>query len=197
MSLASIDSLNNYVQRGKDNFLDLAPNFEAYNDLLSTEIVKKMKTLQSEKTRPSFKIYPENEKVQVVDQKLKDMDDYLLEGIKNSKADLQIKYDELDLAIKNAESAFASMPSKQKNMVILDRNFGLNEDIYKFLHEKKNRRRNNKSCQHFLSPHSCSGRSSYNAGIPKCNPAESSGRFSWLPGRDFPDLSCTLYQRQG
>ncbi|HNP22880.1 MAG TPA: GNVR domain-containing protein [Panacibacter sp.] len=137
MSLASIDSLNNYVQRGKDNFLDLAPNFEAYNDLLSTEIVKKMKTLQSEKRDLLLKYTPENEKVQVVDQKLKDMDDYLLEGIKNSKADLQIKYDELDLAIKNAESAFASMPSKQKNMVILDRNFGLNEDIYKFLHEKR------------------------------------------------------------
>ena len=91
-------------------------------------------------------------KVQVVDQKLKDMDDYLLEGIKNSKGRSQIKYDELDLTIKNAEiEAFASIPSKQKNMVILDRNFGLNEDIYKFLHEKKNRRRNNKSCQHFLS----------------------------------------------
>ena len=137
MSLVSIDSLNNYVQRGRNNFLELAPNFEAYNDLLSTEIVKKMKALQAEKRDLLLKYTPENEKVLIVDEKLKDMNDYLVEGIKNSRENLQVKYNELDNAIKDAESAFADMPSKQKNMVILDRNFGLNEDIYKFLHEKR------------------------------------------------------------
>ncbi|MBK7805834.1 MAG: hypothetical protein IPJ51_05995 [Saprospiraceae bacterium] len=41
MNLEAIHELNDYIARGKDNFLDLAPNFEAFTDLLSTEMVKK------------------------------------------------------------------------------------------------------------------------------------------------------------
>jgi uncharacterized protein involved in exopolysaccharide biosynthesis len=49
MSLDAITELDVYMQKGKDNFLDLAPNFEAFTDLLSTEMIKKIKQLQSEK----------------------------------------------------------------------------------------------------------------------------------------------------
>ena len=49
MNLDAIKSLNSYITEGKDNYLDLATNFEAFNDLLSTEMVKNMKQLQAEK----------------------------------------------------------------------------------------------------------------------------------------------------
>ena len=49
MSLEAIRELNKYLKEGKDHFLDLAPNFEAFTDLLSTEIIKKIKDLQSTK----------------------------------------------------------------------------------------------------------------------------------------------------
>lgn len=49
MNLDAIKNLNNYISEGKDNYLELAPNFEAFNDLLSTEMVKNMKLLQAEK----------------------------------------------------------------------------------------------------------------------------------------------------
>jgi len=50
MSLEAIEELNQYIENGKDDFLSLAPNFEAFTDLLSTEMVKKIKQLQSEKS---------------------------------------------------------------------------------------------------------------------------------------------------
>ena len=55
MSLDAIKELDQYMDKGKDNFLDLAPNFEAFTDLLSTEMIKKIKQLQSEK-KESIKI---------------------------------------------------------------------------------------------------------------------------------------------
>jgi hypothetical protein len=49
MNLDAIKNLNGYINQGKDNYLDLATNFEAFNDLLSTEMVKNMKQLQADK----------------------------------------------------------------------------------------------------------------------------------------------------
>ena len=49
MNLEAIHELDEYIKNGKENFLDLAPNFEAFTDLLSTEMVKKIKQLQGEK----------------------------------------------------------------------------------------------------------------------------------------------------
>jgi uncharacterized protein involved in exopolysaccharide biosynthesis len=37
MNLDAMKNLNNYISEGKDNYLELAPNFEAFNDLLSTK----------------------------------------------------------------------------------------------------------------------------------------------------------------
>ena len=44
MNLDAIKDLNKYIAYGKDTYLDLAPNFEAFTVLLSTEIknIKKL-----------------------------------------------------------------------------------------------------------------------------------------------------------
>lgn len=137
MSLAAIDSLNNYVQRGKDNFLLVAPNFEAFTDLLSTEMVKKIKQLQSEKKDLLLRYTETNDKVKVVDDKLNDVFTYFVESIKNTKENYEIKYKEIDNAIKEMEKVFIGLPTKEKEMTVLERDFGMNQKTYMFLHEKK------------------------------------------------------------
>jgi hypothetical protein len=57
MNLDAIKNLNDYISEGKDNYLDLAPNFEAFNDLLSTEMVKNMKLLQAEKKETALNLH--------------------------------------------------------------------------------------------------------------------------------------------
>jgi len=126
-----------YVKNGKQEFLELAPNFEAFTDLLSTELVKKTKELQREKRDLLLRYTPENEKVKVVDDKLEDINKYLEESIKNTESNLRIKYNDLQQNIEDAESVFNGLPTREKNMTILERNFGLNEQIYRFLHEKR------------------------------------------------------------
>jgi len=137
MSLNAIDSLNYYISTGKDHFLELAPNYEEFTDLLSTELVKKIKELQQDKQDLLLKYTPENEKVKVIDDKLKDITDYLQESIKNSKISLRIKYNNLQQSITDAEQVFVGLPGREKNMGILDRNFDLNDQTYRFLSEKR------------------------------------------------------------
>lgn len=137
MNLDAIDSLNSYISDGGEHFLALAPNFEEFTDLLSTELVKKIKDLERDKKDLLLKYTPENEKVKVIDDKLKDITDYLQESIRNSQNSLRVKYHDLQKTIAESNKAFVGLPSREKNMHILDRNFGLNDQIYRFLHEKR------------------------------------------------------------
>lgn len=137
MNLLAIKDLNGYLEAGKEEFEDLAPNFEAFTDLLSTEMVKKMKDLQRERRDLLLKYAPENEKVKVVDAKIGDITHYLQESVHNTERNLQIKYNDLKQTISEAEEVFVGLPDKERTMTILERNFSLNEQIYRFLHEKR------------------------------------------------------------
>ncbi|QIH40035.1 hypothetical protein G7A72_14950 [Flavobacterium sp. Sr18] len=137
MSLEAIKNLNKYIASGKKNYFDLAPNFEAFTDLLSTELVKKIKALQADKKDLLLVYTPENEKVKVIDEKLKDIIDYQIESIKNSERDLQIKYDALSRDINQLESVFVGFPEKEKNLEILNREFNLYENAYNILNQKR------------------------------------------------------------
>ncbi len=137
MNLVAMDSLNKYIKKGKKSFDDLAPNFEAFTDLLSTEMVKKTKELQREKRDLLTKYTPEHERVKVLDDKIEDINKYLIESIKNTESHLQVKYNDLQNTIVEEEKKFIGLPTKEKTMTIMERDFGLNEQIYRFLHEKR------------------------------------------------------------
>lgn len=137
MNLDAIKDLNKYIASGKNNYLDLATNFEAFTDLLSTEMVKQMKKLQSDKKDLLLAYTSENEKVRIIDAKLKDLIDYQIESIKNTEANLQIKYNELSNDITENEKVFIGLPEKEKKLTILNRDFNLYESNYNFLNGKR------------------------------------------------------------
>lgn len=137
MSLAAANNLYRYMQSGKKDILRLAPTFSAFNDLLSDEIVKKMKDLQADRRDLLLRFRPGDEKVVAIDGKLTDLNNYLLESIKNTRNALTIKYNELGRAIGQAEHGFVGLPTREKNLAILERDFQLNEKLYILLREKK------------------------------------------------------------
>ncbi|UFH54882.1 GNVR domain-containing protein [Spirosoma sp. KNUC1025] len=136
MNVLAIDSLNRNLRRNPD-FLKTAPNFEAFTDLLSTEIIKKMKQLQGDRRELLVRYTPDHEKVRLVDTQMNDLADYMKESINNTLTNLKIKYNDLAVTITEAEAAFVGLPTKEKTMTILERNFSLDEQIYRFLHQKR------------------------------------------------------------
>ena len=137
MNLLAIQSLNNYIQSGKENFLELAPNFEAFTDLLSTEIIKNIKALQAEKKDLLLIFTPEEERVTVIDAKIRDLTDYLIESISNTTNNLKIKYDNLSAAINEFEKAFITIPEKEKIITLMKREFEIHQKTYISLNEKR------------------------------------------------------------
>ncbi|WP_395051710.1 GumC family protein [Flavobacterium sp.] len=137
MNLDAIKELNRYIASGKKNYLDLAANFEAFTDLLSTEMVKNMKKLQADKKDLLITYTPEEEKVKIIDAKLKDLIDYQIESIKNTEKSLQTKYNGLSNDINEFEKVFIGLPEKEKELTILNREFNLYETNYNFLNSKR------------------------------------------------------------
>lgn len=136
MSLEAIKDLERYIQSGQENFLSLAPNFEAFTDLLSTEIIKNIKQLQAEK-KDLLLQYTENaEQVKVVDAKIDDLTSYLTESITNTRKNLETKYNKLVNDISQAELVFIDVPQKEKTMKILNREFEIYQQSYNFLNQK-------------------------------------------------------------
>jgi uncharacterized protein involved in exopolysaccharide biosynthesis len=137
MNLEAIRDLERYIQSGKNNFLELAPNFEAFTDLLSTEMVKSIKKLQAEKKDLLLQYTEKDEKVMVIDEKLNDLSAYLIESISNTRKNLQTKLENLDNDIASAEKVFVDVPEKERMMTILNREFEIFQQSYNILNQKK------------------------------------------------------------
>lgn len=137
MSLEAIRDLENYIQNGKDKFLELAPNFEAFTDLLSTEIIKNIKQLQAEKKDLLLHFTEKDEKVIVIDAKISDLTSYLIESITNTRKNLETKYEKLLADIQTAEQVFVTVPEKERILTILQREFEIYQQSYNFLNQKK------------------------------------------------------------
>jgi hypothetical protein len=105
--------------------------------LLSTEMVKKIKQLQGEKKDLLLTYTPNDDRVKVVDKKLKDHTDYLVESIQNTKKSLETKYKNLITDIEEAEKVFIGLPEKEKLMNMMNRDFEIYQGSYNFLNNKK------------------------------------------------------------
>lgn len=136
MNMLAIDSLSRSIRQHPD-FLKTAPNFEAFTDLLSTEIIKKMKQLQGDRRELLVRYTPDHEKVRLLDTQMNDLADYMRESINNTLTNLRIKHRDLSETISEAEATFIGLPTKEKTMTVLERNFSLDEQIYRFLHQKR------------------------------------------------------------
>lgn len=137
MTLKAMNDLYKYIQGGKHNFLELAPNFEAFTDLLSTEIVKNIKKLQAEKKDLLLVYTPDEDRVKVIDKKIEDLKQYLIESIGNTKRNHEVKLAQLQEEITTAEQAFIGVPEKEKILNSMNRDFELFQKSYNFLNEKK------------------------------------------------------------
>lgn len=137
MNLEAIVQLDDYMAAGKDDFLKLAPNFEAFTDLLSTEIIKKIKALQAEKLDLKLTYTDEDERVKVVDQKIEQMTSYLSESVKNTRRSLETKFKNITQDIENAQKVFIDVPEKERLLTTLDREFNIYQQSYNYLNEKR------------------------------------------------------------
>ncbi|WP_027419029.1 exopolysaccharide transport family protein [Crocinitomix catalasitica] len=135
MEEESIIELEGYISNG-DYYEKTAINF-GFGDLLLTELVKKLKLYTDEKRDLSMK-YTENDMRLInVQEKIDDIEDYVKEAIVQNKRNIQTKKAEIESSIDEMSGQFAHIPTREKELRILERDFQINESVYTFLAQKK------------------------------------------------------------
>ena len=137
MKLVVLDSLEAYIKEDPSKFLNLAPSFEAYGGLLFTELVKKMKSLESDKIDLE-NIYSKNsEEIKGIDKKVKDLVDYIIENIQNHKQNTLYQQSKIEADIFAEERDLDNLPTLEKDMIRLERDFQHYHDLFNFLKKKQ------------------------------------------------------------
>ena len=136
MNEAALEELNKYINEGDSDYLQLAPQV-GFGDLLFTEMVKKLKNFQIEKKELLLKYQPENEIIQALDINIEETINYLRLSIQNAKNDISTKRSSIQKSIVEAETIFDILPSKEKALVTLERQFQQKQKTFNFLTEKR------------------------------------------------------------
>ena len=133
---AAMDSV--LISLGNEKVLQpISTNFEAFSDLTYTEIINDVNELLAERRKLLLKYQEDNERVQLVEERIVELKTFLKEGIQKSKQSTHFKISNLQHKIDLLSNQFEDLPEREKKLVILEREFQLNQKIYNFLSEKR------------------------------------------------------------
>jgi uncharacterized protein involved in exopolysaccharide biosynthesis len=135
MNEKAILELEEYIKNG-NYFEETAINF-GFGDLLMTELVKKMKLWNDEKQDLLIKYKEGSDQINAVNYKIEEVKKYIVEAIKSNKREIITKREKLEAELKILSTQFDDIPTREKDLQILDREFSLQESVYNFLSQKR------------------------------------------------------------
>lgn len=135
MDEKSIIDLEAYISKG--NYYDETAILFGFGDLTLTELVKKLKLYSDEKKDLLLKYTESNQKVVNTQQKIDDVKTYIKEAIVQNKKTIQAKRIKIQNRIAVMSKQFDGIPTREKELRELQRDFQINESVYTFLAQKK------------------------------------------------------------
>jgi len=127
--------LEEYISAG-DYYEGTAINF-GFGDLVLTELVKKLKLYTDEKKDLQLKYTDDDPRIVNVQLKIDDVEKYIKEAVSRNLQNIETKRREIEAALKILELQFEDIPTREKELHKLEREFMNNEAVYNFLFQKK------------------------------------------------------------
>ncbi len=127
--LSNLDHTNTYKP--------IVVNFEGFSDLTYTETIKEVNELLSKRKRLLLSYQESHEEVRLVESQIIDLKQFLKEGMERSRQSIKTKIISLEREVTIMERQFDDLPEREKKLLILERDFLLNQKIYNFLSEKR------------------------------------------------------------
>jgi uncharacterized protein involved in exopolysaccharide biosynthesis len=131
----AIIELESYINSG-DYFVETALQV-GFVDLLLTELIKKLKILSDDKQDLLIKYEEGSDQIKAVNYKIEEIKKYVLEAIESNKREAITKRKKLEAKLDLLSKKFEGIPSREKNLQVLEREFALQESVYNFLSQKR------------------------------------------------------------
>ncbi len=136
MNENALTELKEYIQ-STDGDLGKNPPHVGFGDLLFTEVFKNLRALESEKNRLDLLYESSHPEVVKVTREIDETQDYLRLSILNASRDISTKKSSIENILIDEEKGISNMPTKEKQLVILERAFLQNQKTFNFLTEKR------------------------------------------------------------
>jgi capsular exopolysaccharide synthesis family protein len=131
----------NYLREylGKNNRVDnlIAPSSMDINDPLLNNLILELTRLYAERAEMSFNSVKNNPYLNSLEMKISDIKAKLIENIDNINKTGDISLREIDTRINAIETQINKLPRSQRELLVIERKFKLNDAIYTYLLTKR------------------------------------------------------------
>lgn len=138
LSIKYYENLQNYIKKNIDDINNMVvPSAMGIQDQMLNKLVLELVSLSAEKTKKLATSTENNPLVLRLDEQIVQTKKQLLENIDNLINNTNVTIDELSQQIKIYENSLKKLPTTQRAYLGYERKFSLNNDLYKFLMQKR------------------------------------------------------------
>ncbi len=120
-----------------NNFQEFAPNFESLRDAVFRDAYLQVQGYELEKLDLEMKYTPESEEILTVNSKINNLRTFIHESVKTTLSNLTQRRTSLEENIASINESIKTLPNKERQIVVLEREVSLNESLYNLMMEKR------------------------------------------------------------
>ena len=129
--------LSEYLVNKQDIDTIISPSFIGMIDQTAGRLVSDLVTIQIEKKKLAFNIAENQTPLSLLDKQYEITRKALLENIKNSRESIRLALNETNETIAHIEKEINKLPSTERKLIAIQRQFDLNNTVYTYLLEKR------------------------------------------------------------
>lgn len=138
MSIKYYQNLQDYIKKNIDDINNLVvPSAMGIQDPMLNKLVIELVELSSEKSKILLVAEDKNPAIQSIDEQIMQTKKQLIENIDNMINNTNVTINEFDRQIAEYEKQIKRLPITQRQYLGYERKFALNDDLYKFLMQKR------------------------------------------------------------
>lgn len=138
MSIKYYQNLQDYIKRNIDDINKLVvPSAMGIQDPMLNKLVIELVELSSEKSKILLVAEDKNPAIKSIDEQIMQTKKQLIENIDNMINNTNVTINEFDRQIAEYEKQIKRLPITQRQYLGYERKFALNDDLYKFLMQKR------------------------------------------------------------
>ena len=131
------DYLLKYIEK-KNDFKDvITPSIMGIDDQLLNKLVAELSGLYQERKVMEYSVKLNNPQLDVLDVKIKNTIESLIEVVTNIIQGAKIERDEVNIKIRELDGEIKKLPLTEREMIKIKRKFDLNDNIFTFLQQKR------------------------------------------------------------
>ena len=138
LNIKYFQNLQNYIKRNIDDIDNLVvPSAMGIQDPMLNRLVLELVELSSEKSKILIVAEKKNPTILSIDEQIVQTKKQLIENIDNMINNTTVTINEINKQIKAYEEQIKQLPVTQRQYLGYERKFALNDDLYKFLMQKR------------------------------------------------------------